>query len=53
MRDKGVDTPKATPSGARYLALENIAIALFESYFGKNLDLADIDLLIWKAQSGR
>jgi len=53
LKEKGVDVPKSTPSGESYLRIEKVALCLFRAYFGKSLDLAAIDLLIWRKQSGR
>ncbi len=53
MREKGVeDAPKTTPSGKKYLALEQMFLRLAESYF-PGLPIAEADLMIWATQSGR
>lgn len=53
LRDKGVDTPKQTPSNIKkYLELQNQFLYLAKLDF-PFMSVADIDLLIWTKYSGR
>jgi thermostable 8-oxoguanine DNA glycosylase len=52
LREHHVDAPKATPSGAKYLALESIFLGMSAAYF-PGLTPAERDLFIWTQQSGR
>jgi len=52
MREFGIDTPKATPSGKKYADLEAIALRLMKAEF-PGMSIADTDLLIWSLMSGR
>lgn len=49
LRDKGYNVPKSTPSGRKYLEIENIFLDLADKS-GKTL--AEFDLEIWKKYSG-
>lgn len=46
------DVPKATPSGAKYLSLERVALNLIGAEY-PGLTVAEADLLIWATMSGR
>lgn len=48
MRDNGVDVPKSTPTGRKYLELERIFLDMADAS-GKTL--AEFDLEIWKSYS--
>jgi hypothetical protein len=48
MRDCGIETPKATPSGGKYLKLEKEFLSICAS---QNRPVAEFDLDIWKAYS--
>ncbi len=52
MREFGINTPKATPSGKKYADLEAIALRLMKAEF-PGMSIADADLLIWSMMSGR
>ena len=50
MKSLGHDVPKSTPTGKKYLKLEEIFLSLLEKS-GKTL--SEFDLSIWKEFSGR
>lgn len=50
MRERGVDVPKSTPSGRRYLELENIFLGMADE---SGLTVAEFDLEIWRRYSSR
>lgn len=47
MRDKGIETPKTTPSGKKYLELEQ----KFLSLVPEGMSVADFDLQIWNERT--
>lgn len=49
MRDLGYDVPKTTPTGKRYLKIENEFLKLVDR---SGLSIAELDLLIWNVYSG-
>jgi thermostable 8-oxoguanine DNA glycosylase len=50
MREKGIDVPKSTPTGKKYLELEKIFLQLAD-LSGKSV--AEFDLEIWKRYSNK
>jgi thermostable 8-oxoguanine DNA glycosylase len=50
MKEKGIDVPKSTPSGSKYLELEKKFLKLADES-GKSI--ADFDLEIWKRYSNK
>jgi hypothetical protein len=50
MRDNGIDVPKSTPTGKKYLELENMFLEMADRS-GKSL--AEFDLEIWRMYSSR
>jgi len=52
MRDRGIDAPAATPSGAKYLELEKTFLFMAKVCFPQ-MSIAQVDLLIWMKQSNR
>lgn len=49
MRDLGFDVPKSTPTGKKYIELENLFLELADK---SGLEVADFDLQIWRRYSG-
>jgi len=49
MRDRGISTPKTTPSGKKYLVLEAEFVKMARE---SNLTVAQYDLAIWREYSG-
>jgi len=50
MRENGIDVPKSTPSGKKYLELENVFLEMADRS-GKSL--AEFDLEIWRHYSSK
>lgn len=50
MRDNGINAPKTTPSGEKYLKLEKIFIDIAKQ---KGISIADFDLEIWTKYSSK
>lgn len=48
LRDHGVDAPKSTPSGKKYLELENKFLTYAKEY---EINPAELDIQIWKSYS--
>jgi thermostable 8-oxoguanine DNA glycosylase len=50
MRDVGIEVPKSTPTGKRYVHLESLFLGLADK---SGMSVADFDLDIWKRYSTR
>jgi thermostable 8-oxoguanine DNA glycosylase len=48
MREKGIDTPKSTPSGKKYAILEKEFLKMVDA---SGMSPADFDLMIWKSRA--
>lgn len=48
MRERGIDTPKSTPSGQKYAKLEQDFLKLVDA---SGMSPADFDLMIWKSKA--